>query len=66
MRLRELPLGEQPRKRLHDVGSAALSDAELVAILLRAGLPGTNVVELAQALLVKHKGLLDILRADNR
>ena len=66
MRMRELPLGEQPRERLHDVGSAALSDAELVAILLRAGLPGTNVVELAQALLVKHKGLLGILRADNR
>ena len=66
MRMRELPLGEQPRERLHDVGSAALSDAELVAILLRAGLPGTNVVELAQGLLVKHKGLLGILHADNR
>lgn len=63
-RIRELPNGDQPRERLRDVGPAALSDAELLAILLRVGLPGTNVLQLAQQLLSEHGGLPGLLRAD--
>src|SRR5215203_4613064 len=46
--IKELPASEQPRERLRDHGAAALSDAELLAILLRVGVAGTNVVQLAQ------------------
>jgi DNA repair protein RadC len=64
LRIRELPPREQPRERLRDAGPAALSDAELLAILLRVGVSGTNVVQLAQQLLSEHKGWSGLLRAD--
>ncbi len=64
LRIRELPASEQPRERLRDNGPAALSDAELLAILLRVGVQGTNVVQLAQQLLVEHRGWSGLLRAD--
>ena len=44
-------------------GPGALSDAELLAIVLRVGVSGTDVVELAQQLLVKHQGWSGLLRA---
>ncbi len=64
LRIKELPAGEQPRERLRDYGPAALSDAELLAILLRVGVAGTNVVQLAQQLLVERGGWPGLLRAD--
>jgi DNA repair protein RadC len=63
-RIKELPPGAQPRERLRDVGAAALSDAELLAILLRVGVSGTNVLMLAQQLLVERGGWPGLLRAD--
>jgi DNA repair protein RadC len=56
VRIKELPTSEQPRERLRDYGPSALSDAELLAILLRTGVPGLNVVQLAQKLLIEHGG----------
>lgn len=64
LRIKELPPTEQPRERLRSQGAAALSDAELLAILLRVGVAGTNVVQLAQQLLVEHGGWTGLLRAD--
>src|SRR6185436_3264792 len=64
LRIKELPPSEQPRERLRDYGAAALSDAELLAILLRVGVAGTNVVQLAQQLLVERGGWPGLLRAD--
>jgi len=64
LRIKELPASEQPRERLRDYGAAALSDAELLAILLRVGVTGTNVVQLAQLLLVEQGGWLGLQRAD--
>jgi DNA repair protein RadC len=64
MRIRELPLSEQPRTRLRDVGPSALSDAELLAVVLGVGVRGIDVVQLAQALLIQHKGWSGLLRAD--
>jgi DNA repair protein RadC len=61
--LRELPPSERPRQRLTDCGAAALSDSELLAILLGCGVRGANALELAQQLLVKHHGWPGILRA---
>ena len=41
--IREMPEGERPRERLKERGAAALSDAELVAILLRTGMKGVAI-----------------------
>ena len=62
LRIRELPSSEQPRERLRDYGPAALSDAELLAILLRTGLQGMNVIQLAQQLLRDNGGWLGLQR----
>jgi DNA repair protein RadC len=66
LRIKELRPSEQPRERLRDYGPAALSDAELLAILLRVGVAGTNVVQLAQQLLVESGGWPGLLRVDYR
>jgi DNA repair protein RadC len=66
MRIRELPLSEQPDVRLRDAGPAALSDTELLAVLIRVGVSGTDVVQLAQELLARYGGWSGLLRADHR
>jgi DNA repair protein RadC len=64
-RIKELPLSDQPRERLLVVGPAALSDAELLAILLRVGVPGLNVLHLAQQTLLEYGGWSGLLRVDH-
>lgn len=64
LRIKDLPSGEQPRERLRDSGPAALSDAELLAILLRVGVKGINVVQLAQQLLKAFGGWPGLQRAE--
>ena len=51
MPLNDLPFDAQPREKLLARGPAALSDAELLAILLRTGMAGKGVLQLAQELL---------------
>ncbi len=65
--VKDMPASEQPRERLRDYGPHALSDAELLAILLRVGVQGMNVIQLAQMLLRDHggwRGLQQIAFAD--
>ena len=64
MHLRDLPAGELPRERLIAHGAAALSDAELLAILLRTGRAGENVLDLARGIIARFReaGLAEILR----
>jgi len=62
--MREMPAGEQPRERLRDLGPAALSDAELLAILLRTGTAGRTVLDLARDLLSVYGSLHGLLRAN--
>ena len=57
------PLSERPREKLLDLGAAALSDAELLAVLLRSGTPGRNAIELAQAHIVAFGSLRALLTA---
>jgi DNA repair protein RadC len=52
--IREMAPGERPRERLERHGAGALSDAELIAILLRTGVRGQSAVQLAQDLLHRH------------
>lgn len=62
-RITELPADERPRERLAKAGPGALSKAELLAILLRVGIPGLNSVQLGQLILDKLGGLAGIQRA---
>ncbi len=60
--IKELPPREQPRCRLRDWGSHALSHAELLAIVIGSGVHGMNAVQLAQRLLAEHGGWSGIRR----
>jgi DNA repair protein RadC len=52
-----MPIDERPRERLEHYGPAALSAAELLAIILRTGSKDENVVRLASRLLASYHGL---------
>lgn len=54
---------DRPREKLLKFGSQHLSDAELLAIFLRVGLPGTSAVELAEQLLSHFGSLYKLLHA---
>jgi DNA repair protein RadC len=59
-RTMDLDQTERPRERL---GPQSLSKAELLAILLRIGVPGENAVQVRQRLLNDFGGLAEIHRA---
>ncbi|HQE22907.1 MAG TPA: DNA repair protein RadC [Syntrophomonadaceae bacterium] len=57
-----LPENMRPREKLLRSGEATLSDAELLAILIREGTSGLSALELAQQILAEHGGSLRFLR----
>jgi len=61
MPLKGLPEDARPREKLLQRGAAALSDAELLALLLRTGIRGKNVVMLAQELVDGFGGVAGLL-----
>ncbi|MGJ7569917.1 RadC family protein [Variovorax sp. RB2P76] len=61
MAFKDLPLAARPREKLISRGAAALADAELLALLLRTGVAGQNVLQLAQQLLERFGGLSGLL-----
>ena len=61
--IRDLPRGERPRERLREYGPSYLSNAELIAILLRTGVTGENVLNLAVRLLSQFHGRAGLARA---
>jgi len=63
MRLKDQPASERPRERLEARGADALSDAELIAILLRTGLKGTNVVDIGKQLRARYGSLQALAQA---
>jgi DNA repair protein RadC len=63
MRLKDQPVSERPRERLVEHGPDALSPAELIAILVRTGLRGTNAVEIGKQLMAKFGSLEALARA---
>ena len=63
MLLEDLPKTTRPREKLLAMGSQTLTDAELLAVMLGTGLPGQNVLQLAQALLENFHGLAGLLQA---
>jgi len=64
MSIRDWPDDERPREKLLQRGAAALSDAELLAIFLRVGVPGRSAVDLARDMLKQHGGLRTLLELD--
>lgn len=63
MKIKELCPDERPREKMRLRGVKALSNAELLAILLGGGIVGKNVTEIAQELLVSADGRLSLLGA---
>ena len=64
MPITDWPEAERPREKLLGRGAEALSDAELLAIFLRTGMPGKTAVDLARELLDTFGGLRGLLSAD--
>jgi DNA repair protein RadC len=62
LKIREMPADDRPREKLIARGAAALTNAELIAILLRTGLPGANAVQVASQLLERYKSLNGLSR----
>src|SRR3954469_25520970 len=62
LKISELPEDERPREKLIARGVSALSDAELIGILLRTGRVGANVVDVARELIQKYGSLRELSR----
>jgi DNA repair protein RadC len=62
-RIADIQKSERPRERLARLGPQVLSNAELLAILLRTGVVGENAVQVGQRLLKEFKGLAGLHRA---
>jgi DNA repair protein RadC len=66
MPITDWPQDERPREKLLERGAEALSNAELLAIFLRTGIPGKSAVDLARDLLAAFDGLAGLMAADER
>ena len=66
MKIKDLPKSDRPREKLVAKGAENLKDSELLAILLRTGKAGKNVIEIASQILSKHskKRLLQMTYQD--
>jgi DNA repair protein RadC len=61
--MRDLPLAMRPREKLLTQGPSALTDAELLALLLRTGIAGKSVLALSQELLTRFNGFAGLIHA---
>ena len=61
--IHDLPSAERPRERLLGLGAGALTNSELIAILLRTGVTGESVLNLATRLLTEFSGLRGLAQA---
>ena len=66
MTITDWPVDERPREKLLERGAESLSNAELLAIFLRTGIPGKSAVDLARDLLTTFDGLAGLMAADER
>ena len=66
MSIRHWPISERPREKLLQLGPQALSEAELLAILIRTGTKGSNALEVARELLVQFGSLRHLLTAEQQ
>ena len=66
MAITDWPAQERPREKLLNQGAEALTDAELLAVLLRTGKPGCSALDLARNLLSYYRGLRPLLSASQQ
>jgi DNA repair protein RadC len=66
LKIQELPDEDRPREKLIKQGASALSESELIAILLRTGTVGANAVDVARELLLRFHTLTALSRCDAR
>lgn len=64
MKIALWPLNDRPREKLLSQGADALTDAELIAILLRQGIAGKTAVDLARELLLTTSNLTRLMSID--
>lgn len=64
--LQSWPMAERPREKLLRLGAENLSDAELLAIFLRTGVKGCNVVDLSRQLLLHFGSIAALYNADEQ
>lgn len=62
LRLKDLAVNDRPQERLARLGASALSDTELLAMLLRSGQRGLNVISLSQNLIAEAGSLAGLTR----
>ena len=63
MAIKDWPEGERPRERMAAHGPQVLSDAELLAVILRTGTMGQSALDLGRAALARFGGLAGLLAA---
>ena len=63
MSIKDLPADARPREKLLQHGAATLTDAELLALLLRTGFKGLGVLQLAQSVIDQFGGYAGLLHA---
>lgn len=66
MRIRDWPKSERPRERLIARGPEALSDAELLAVIIGSGLRGRSALDVARQLIAAFGSIRGLLQADSR
>ena len=66
MAIRDWPLDERPREKLLARGAGALTDAELLAILLHSGIAGASALDLAKDILKNFASLRKLIAADRQ
>jgi DNA repair protein RadC len=64
--IRDWPESERPREKLLERGAQALSDAELIALLLGSGIKGRSAVDVARSLIAEFGSLREMLSAERR
>ncbi len=62
LRVKDLAVGDRPQERLEKLGPGALSDTELLAMLLRSGSRGHNVISIAQRLIAEAGSLAALVK----
>lgn len=66
MAIREWPKTERPRERLIAHGAEALSDAELLAVIIGSGVRGSSAVDVARQLIARFGSIRGIMRATRK
>ncbi|WP_373844567.1 DNA repair protein RadC [Clostridium sp.] len=64
LKIMDLPKNERPRERLFRYGSEALSNSELLAVILGTGIKGENIVSLSNRIIKDNGGLKGIFNSD--